>query len=134
VKYVWDTSALLAAMRASEQEHIACYGFLRNNRDRTHIIPALAWFEVQAALSRIEKDRDRVLRELFLPPSWVLNMDLRFIREAAKRGLHARFSTLRGADLVFACAAVIEDATLVTLDRKAFGRPLPGLSVHIPVD
>jgi predicted nucleic acid-binding protein len=119
-------------VHSRDSHHLACYSFWKNHQTDVHVFPALAWFEVQATLSRIERGGGRVLREMYLldEKNYVLDIGEAFIQRAVAENLHNRFSTLRGADLVFACAAVIERASLVTCDA-AFLR-LEGLDVIIP--
>jgi predicted nucleic acid-binding protein len=131
-KFVWDTSALISAVRSLDPFHLSCYSFMRDHSQDIHVFPSIAWFEMQATLSRLERDGKRVLRDLYLldDKNYMLDIDLAFIRKTSEQNLHIKFSSLRGADLIFACAAVIEGATLVTRD-KAF-LELDGLNVIIP--
>ena len=46
-----------------------------------------------------------------------VDIDTELVRAVAKAGLHERFSKLRGADLIYACIAALEDAPLVTVDK-----------------
>jgi predicted nucleic acid-binding protein len=119
-------------VRSIDPYHLSCYQFIKEHEDDIHIFPAIAWFEWQASLSRMERAGERILRDLYLldEKNYVLDINLAFIRKAAELELHLRFATLRGADLIFACAAVIEEATLVTRDKAFLG--LDGLRVIIP--
>jgi predicted nucleic acid-binding protein len=118
--------------RSFDPYHLSCYQFMREHENDTHIFPVIGWFEWQATLSRIERDGEKVLRDLYLidEKNYVLYIDSSFVKKAHELGLHLKFSSLRGADLIFACAAVIEDATLVTRDTNFLG--LDGLRVIIP--
>jgi predicted nucleic acid-binding protein len=131
-KYVWDTSALISMARSIDPYHLSCYQFIKEHEDDVHIFPAIAWFEFQASLSRMERAGERILRDLYLldGKNYVLDINQAFVQTAAELGLHLRFSSLRGADLIFACAAVIEEASLVTRDKAFLG--LDGLRVIIP--
>jgi predicted nucleic acid-binding protein len=133
-KFVWDTSALLAMHHSLDPHHLACYQFMREHEEDTHIFPTLAWFEVQATLSRIEGGGRQVSRELYLMNgrNYSVDLDYGFMRQCLDGELHLRFRKLRGADLVFACAAVLERATLVTCDKAFIG--LEGLDVIAPPD
>jgi predicted nucleic acid-binding protein len=131
-KFVWDTSALISAVRSHDPFHLSCHQFMQEHAQDIHVFPTIAWFELQATLSRLERDGKRVLRELYLidEKNYVLDIDIAFIQKASDQNLHIKFSSLRGADLIFACAAVIERATLITRDRSFL--ELDGLNVIIP--
>jgi predicted nucleic acid-binding protein len=118
--------------RSLDPHHFGCYQFIKEHENDIHVFPAIAWFEWQASLSRMERNGEKILRDLYLidDKNYVLDIDRSFIARADDLQLHLRFSTLRGADLIFACAAVLEDATLVTRDTTFLG--LEGLRVIIP--
>jgi predicted nucleic acid-binding protein len=118
--------------RSRDSHHLGCHQFMREHENDIHVFPAIAWFEWQATLSRMERDGERILRDLYLidEKNYVLDIDRSFIEKADELQLHLRFSSLKGADLIFAAAAVIEDATLVTRDTAFLG--LDGLRVIIP--
>jgi predicted nucleic acid-binding protein len=107
--------------RSRDPHHLSCYQFFKEHENDIHVFPAIAWFEWQATLSRMEREGEKILRELYIidEKNYVLDIDKSFIKKADELQLHVRFSSLRGADLIFACAAVIENASLVTRD-KAF--------------
>ena len=133
-KYVWDTSALISMFRSFDPHHFACYSFMRDREDDVHVFPAISWFEWQATLSRMKREGEQVMRDIYLldDKNYMLPIDQAFISKADELGLHFRFSALKGADLVYACAAVIEGATLVT--RDGHFRNLDGLDVIFPTD
>jgi predicted nucleic acid-binding protein len=127
MKLVWDASALVAVIRVSDAHHEAAYGlWLEHQRSRI-LIPALAWFEYQASVNRLMREGTRASSLVYLREgvTEILPIDDRFIQMCSRQKLVERFNTLRGADLVYACAAALERATLVTFDAKlkeAFGR------------
>jgi hypothetical protein len=90
-----------------------------------------AWRSVSASgsanrLGPFGGEGAKVTRFIYLIPgrTRVLPIDDSFIQRCTQKKLVARFKSLRGADLVYACAAALERATLVTFDQKlksAFG-------------
>ena len=126
MKLVWDASALVAVIRVSDAHHQQAYGLWLEHKTALSIIPALAWFEYQATANRLKREGARMSPLIHLDESTtkLLPIDLAFIRRSSGRMLPDRFDMLRGADLVYACAAALEDATLVTFDtrlKQAFG-------------
>jgi predicted nucleic acid-binding protein len=125
-KLLWDASALIAVISISDAHHQAAYELWVEHREVLSIFPALAWFEYQAAANRLESEGTQVTRFIYMIPgrTRVLPIDDSFIQRCTQRKLIERFKSLRGADLVYACAAALERATLVTFDQKlksAFG-------------
>lgn len=118
-KYVWDASALVAALNSRDANHTECYSFWRNHEDAVYIFPALAWFEFQATQSRALREGKKALRELYIldEKNRIVDVNTELVRASAKAGLHERFSKLRGADLIYACIAALEEAPLVTVDN-----------------
>lgn len=110
----------------SDAHHQAAYELWVEHREVLSIFPALAWFEYQAAVNRLKSEGAQVTRFIYMIPgrTHVLPIDDSFIQRCTERKLIERFKSLRGADLVYACAAALERATLVTFDQKlksAFG-------------
>ena len=128
-KFVWDASALIATVNSRDPNHIECYSFWEDNKEATFLFPAIAWFEFQATQSRALREGKKALRELYIldEKNRVVDIDNQLVGDVAKAGLHERFSKLRGADLIYACIAALEDAPLVTVD-KHFAR-IEGLKV-----
>lgn len=120
MRLVWDTSALLSLVRSADVNHYAAYSIWEEHREHVSIFPALAWFEFQASVSAIRRRGEKAVREMYLldAKNIVLPLDQSFIERASTALLAERFSNLRGADLVFACAAALESATLVTFDNQ----------------
>ena len=83
-----------------------------------NIFPAIAYFELQASVSRKHRDGEKILREFYLldEHSIMYAIDEALIRNANKLVALPGFDRLRGADLIFACIAYLEKAYLVTLD------------------
>ena len=96
------------------------------------IIPAIAYFEYQAAQSRLRKEGEGAYRELYIPNWEVYDISLALIRKAAELDLMNLFEKLRGADLIYACIAKIEQIPLVTCDRH-FGQYAGEIQVINPV-
>lgn len=118
-KLLWNASALVAAVNTEDSHHRAAYGFWDDHESCVHVFPAIAWFEFQATQSRLQGEGRKALRQLYVldNKNYVLPIDLAFIRRCSEEKLPERFSTLRGADLIYACAAVVEEAELVTFDQ-----------------
>jgi predicted nucleic acid-binding protein len=116
-RYVIDASALIGAVNSADSNHVACYSFFRNHEDDTFLIPTLAYFEFQAAQSRIRREGRRAIRELYIPNVETYEITQETLRRASVLGLPDKLQILRGADLVYACIAAIEGLPLVTHDR-----------------
>lgn len=115
--YVIDASVLVGAVNSADVNHVACYSFFRNHEDDILIIPTLAYFEFQAAQSRIRREGRRAIRELYIPNAKTYEITQATLRRASELQLLDKLSALRGADLVYACIAAIEGLPLVTNDR-----------------
>jgi predicted nucleic acid-binding protein len=134
-KLVWDASALIALVTIGDRFHQAAYLLWEENRDAVSIFPAIAWFELQAAQNfraarRAEGRSIQVgSRNLYIldDKNRVLPIDTDFVQRCNSARLYERFAHLKGCDLIYACAAALEGATVVTFDRKI--RQCDGLSV-----
>jgi predicted nucleic acid-binding protein len=122
-RYALDASVLAAIVNSSDREHFACYSFFRNLHDddaATWVVPGLIFFEFQAAQSRRarERQRDDVFRHapLFMTNTELYHVTGEFLAKVWELGLYGRFSLLKGADLLYACIAAVEDIPLVTHD------------------
>jgi predicted nucleic acid-binding protein len=84
-----------------------------------NIFPAIAYFELQASISRKHRNGGKVLREFFIidESSMVYPIDQALITKSNSLTALPNFDQLRGADLIFACIAYLEGAELVTLDN-----------------
>ena len=131
-KYVWDASALIAAVNTSDKHHFACHHFWKDNEEASYIFPMIAWFEFQATQSRKISREIRAVRDLYILDgnNRTVDIDRALVTAAAKNGLHQRFWPLRGADLVYATVAALEDAPLVTTDTDFM--KVEGIEVIIP--
>jgi predicted nucleic acid-binding protein len=122
-RYVLDASVLAGIVNSDESEHFSCYSFFRNLHDENKaiwVVPGLVFFEFQAAQSRRyrEKNRKDVFRQA---PLFKSNCDLyeitqKFLGKVWDAELYDLFSSLKGADLLYACIAKIENIPLVTHD------------------
>jgi len=85
-----------------------------------NIFPALAVFEVEATVSKKHRKGEPILREFYLmgENAILYALDQELISKCVDLFTLDGFYTLQGADLVFACIAYIEDAYLVTMDKK----------------
>ena len=132
-KFVWDTSAIINIKQPNESGYSPGHSLIKDLSDGwidgpyLNIFPSLAVFEVLATVSRLHREGKRILREFYLLDDNAVLYDVDKVLIEKSYDLHAKpgFDQLRGADLVFACIAHIEDAYLVTLD-KAFKKNLSG--------
>ena len=132
-KFVWDTSAIVNIKEPNAHGYSPGHSLIKDLSDGwipgpyLNIFPSLAVFEVQATVSRMRRDGKAILREFYLldENSILYDVDRSLITKSDEVFTKPGFDQLRGADLVFACIAFIEDAYLVTRD-KAFARHLSG--------
>lgn len=115
-RHVVDASFLVSAIRSCDVHHVACYNYYRNNEDLTWVVPTVAYFEYQAAQSRLRREGRKAYRELYIPDLEVFEISLPMIRRTAELDLFNVFENLRGADLIYACIARLEDIPLITCD------------------
>jgi predicted nucleic acid-binding protein len=127
-RYVIDASVLVAAVNTADVNHVACYGFFKNHEDDTFVIPTLAYFEFQAAQSRIRREGRNAIRELYIPNAETYEITQATLRRASELELPDKLSALRGADLVYACVAALEGLPLVTNDQG-----FRAIESHVPV-
>ena len=124
-KFVWDTSAILNIKEPNEDGYSPGHSFIKDLSDGwidieyQNIFPSLAVFEVNASVSRKRRDGVRILREFYIMDerSVLYDVDRALIKKSHELFAQEGFNQLRGADLVFACIASIEQACLVTLDK-----------------
>jgi len=123
-RFVWDTSALLNIKEPNAQGYSPAHSFYKDFSDGWlpgpyfNIYPAIAVFELQASISRIHREGRKRLRDFYIVSenSTVYPIDHELIQRCSHLFEKQEFSTLRGADLIFACIASVEDAYLITLD------------------
>jgi len=111
-----DASFLISAIRSCDANHLSSYEYISEHSHSMWLIPAIAYFEYQATQSRLEHDGKGAYRSIYIPNSKILPIGHAIIRESAKRDLANVFTGLRGADLIYACIAIIKNIPLVTLD------------------
>lgn len=120
MKLVWDASALVSLAMMDDANHQAAYEVWEEHRSTVSIFPALAWFEFQATVSKLSQSRGRLRsRELYIlnEKDILLPLDQEFLKQCTDQKLADQFPTLRGADLVYAYAAHLTCASLVTFDK-----------------
>lgn len=123
-RFVWDTSAILNIKEPNEDGYSPGHSLIKDLSDGwipgpyQNIFPAIAAFEVDAAVSRMHREKKKILREFYIVDerAVVYPIDQDLIRRCNDLVIMDGFSSLRGADLIFACIAYLEDAYLVTLD------------------
>jgi len=114
MKKLVDSAFLLSAIRSRDPHHWICAGYFRDHSQSTWVIPAIAYFEYQAAQARLKKDAQEPYRDLFLPRWEVYDVSLDLIRKAAELDLVNVFERLHGPDLICACISRIEQIPLVS--------------------
>ena len=125
LKLVWDTSALVNIKEPNERGYSPGHSLWKDLADGwivgpyKNIIPTIAAFEINAAVSRLHLNGGRMVRDFRLigPNERLYDIDVRFMKESAELVRMDGFDRLRGADLIFACIASLEKAWLVTLDH-----------------
>src|SRR5260370_4942707 len=123
-RYALDASVLTSVVNSDDAEHFSCYSFFRNLHDEdtaTWVVPGLIFFEFQATQSRRYKERKFDASVFRHAPLFITNTELyqvteQFLAKVWQLGLYERFSGLKGADLLYACMARVEDIPLVTHD------------------
>jgi predicted nucleic acid-binding protein len=144
-KFVWDTSAIINIKEPNQQGYSPGHSLFKDLSDGwipgpyLNIFPTVAVFEVSAAVSRKVREGHSVLREFYLlnENSTLYDLDNALVRKSAELFARPGFDQLRGADLVFACIAHIERATLVTRDggfAKHVGHSIDVLDLNHSLD
>lgn len=125
-KFVWDTSAIVNIKEPNAQGYSPGHSFFKDLADgwieieHLNIFPTLAVFEVSATVSKLHRKGCSMLREFYLlnEHSQLYDVDSNLVDKAYELFTLDGFDKLYGADLVFACIAKVENACLVTMDRK----------------
>ena len=125
-KFVWDTSAIVNIKEPNNQGYSPGHSLFKDLTDvwidieHLNIFPTLAVFEVSATVSKLHRKGSSILREFYLlnEHSQLYDVDSNLLDKAYGLFTIDGFDKLYGADLVFACIAKVEDACLVTIDRK----------------
>ena len=124
-KFVWDTSAIINIKEPNDDGYSPAHSLFKDLSDgwinipHQNIFPCLAVFEVSATVSRMHREGKEILREFYImnENSILYDIDRDLITKSYEIHSKEGFKELRGADLVFACIAYIENAYLVTLDK-----------------
>jgi predicted nucleic acid-binding protein len=124
-RYVLDTSVLVSIVNSDDAEHFSCYSFfqnLHNNDKAIWVVPGVIFFEFQATQSKRYRERrpgHPVFRNapLFYTNTELYHVTKKFLNKVYELGLYDIFSSLRGADLLYACIARVENLPLVTHDK-----------------
>ena len=124
-RFVWDTSALLNIKEPNTEGYSPGHSLYKDFSDGWllgpyfNIYPSIAVFELQASISRLHREGRQMLRDFYIvsDESVVYPINQELIYRCEKLFDAPGFSSLRGADLIFACIAKLEDAYLVTLDK-----------------
>ncbi|WP_369176779.1 hypothetical protein [Candidatus Thiodubiliella endoseptemdiera] len=125
-KFVWDTSAIVNIKEPNAEGYSPGNSFYEDFNDGwiegeyLNIFPTLAVFEIQATVSKKHRKGQRILRDFYLMDDNAISYDVNqeLITKSIDLFTLDGFNNLQGADLVFACIAHVEDAYLVTMDRK----------------
>ncbi len=123
-RYVLDASVLGAVMNLDDPAHHECYWYFRSHFDAgtaTWVVPGLIFFELQAMRSRRNRERIDIRPPFHSVPLYLENTQLyeitpTFLQRVEELDLYRTFDFLRGADLLYACIARVEDLPLVTRD------------------
>jgi predicted nucleic acid-binding protein len=124
-KFVWDTSAILNIKEPNANGYSPGHSLFKDLSDGwipgpyQNIFPAIAAFEVDASVSRKLREGKKILRHFYIvnENAIIYPIDDALIERCADIMASPGFAQLRGADLIFACIAFLEDAFLVTMDR-----------------
>ncbi|TPW23420.1 PIN domain-containing protein [Marinobacter nauticus] len=133
--FLVDASFLVPAIRSSHEFHLPCYTFAEDHRDAKWIIPNLAIFEFQATQSRRNRgdnDSREPYRHIYWENAVPYEVGPELTKKAWELDLFNRFDRLKGADLVYACIAKIENVPLVTRDND-FSRYSEEITIINPV-
>lgn len=124
-KFVWDTSAIVNIKEPDVNGYSPGYSLMKDLADGwisgsyENIFPAIAAFEISASVSRMHREGKKILREFYIVDehSIIYPIDEALITRSESIVTMSGFQGLRGADLIFACIAYLEQAYLVTLDN-----------------
>lgn len=125
-KFVWDTSAIINIKETNSEGYSPGHSLMKDLWDGNidieyqNIFPTLAIFEMNAAVSKMHRKGEEILREFYIMDenSILYDVDRKLVEKSSELYTCDGFNCLYGADLVFACISYIEDAYLVTKDRK----------------
>jgi predicted nucleic acid-binding protein len=121
-----DASVLTSIVNSDDVHHIPCYSyFVKHHEADTAqwVIPGLIIFEYQATQSRRYRERrpgKPVFRfaPLYVDKCQLYHITQKFLHTVDELKLYDLFNHLKGADLLYACIAKVEDIPLVTHDKQ----------------
>ncbi|MBP7721185.1 MAG: hypothetical protein KA155_01505 [Alphaproteobacteria bacterium] len=124
-KFVWDTSALINIKEPNSDGYSPAHSFMKDFSDGwlkgpyLNIYPAIAVFELSASVARKHREGKRMLRDFYImnENSMIYDVNKSLIDKSYDLAATKGFNLLRGADLIFACIAYLENAFLITLDQ-----------------
>ena len=125
LRYVLDASVMAAVINMDDPERQSCYWFFQNLHDAdrvTWVVPGLIFFELQAVRARRKRDRVEDRQPYGRIPLYMENSELyevtnAFLKRVWDLDLYNVFLSLKGADLLYACIAKVENIPLVTHDK-----------------
>lgn len=124
LRYVLDASVMAAVINMDDIGHQSSYWFFKNLHDAgrvTWVVPGLIFFELQSVRARRKRSNVEDRPPYGLIPLYVDNTELyevtpEFLKQVWEQDLYNTFLSLKGADLLYACIAKIENIPLVTND------------------
>lgn len=125
LKLVWDTSALINLKENNQDGYSPARSLWKDLADGwidvpyQNIIPAIAAFEIISVVSQKNRRDERMLYDFWIigDNEIIYDIDNELIKRSALLVRADGFNKLMGADLIIACIAKLEEATLVTLDK-----------------
>jgi len=125
LKLVWDASALVNIKELTPTGYTPANSLWKDLADGwilgpyQNIIPAIAAFEIPAVVSRKRRKGSNMLHDFYLmgENEVLYPIDQKFVYAADAIVRTPGFDKLRGADLIYACIAKLENARLITLDH-----------------
>jgi predicted nucleic acid-binding protein len=124
LRYVLDASVMAAVINMDDPYHQGCYTFFQDlhETDRVRwVVPGLIFFELQATRARRKRDGIEDRPPYGRIPLYDENSELyevtpAFLKSVWDQDLYNVFLSLKGADLLYACIAKVENIPLVTHD------------------
>lgn len=115
-KIVWDTSALLNTKEPDATGYSPGHSLMKDLTDGwipgpyLNIYPSIAIFELNASVSRAEREGRRVLRDFYIfdRHSKIVSIDSRLMRRSSPLFTKAGFDRLRGADLILRVSPILK--------------------------
>lgn len=124
LRYVLDASVMAAVINMDDVAHQSCYWFFNNFHDAdavTWVVPGLIFFELQSVrarrkLSKVEDRPPYGSIPLYDENTELYEVTPKFLKQVWDQDLYNVFLSLKGADLLYACIAKVENIALVTND------------------